>query len=343
MGTLQWAGAITLVTAASGMVVSAGSGRWSAFLAAFWWGGAAWSLGMDTPAGRTAALAIALAFGASRVTLALGSTGLGRAVAGDGLATRQVARTVGALSLAGAPLLGGFAGLWLLGVALVDAGRTPLALGLVGAAVVTAMGVALQFAAQGPANDRLVTSGGPEERFYRILGTLAAALGVAVLVVGGVTAGAWVRWVSEMASVAGGDAPSQASWEGVTAGGLAYPALLLGAAALLIAILGRVTRARAQAGSQQGGALLPTAIEVLTEQPRSERPTFAESGTFAGAAPTWAWWLSLEWLLNGVWGLGVLVARLLGRIGQGLGRLEGRYFVPLAMLLALAAMLAVTR
>ena len=53
--------------------------------------------------------------------------------------------------------------------------------------------------------------------------------------------------------------------------------------------------------------------------------------------------MSLAWLDGGLWGFGRLLLRLGTRMGQGLERLEGRYYLPLALIVMLVAMLAITR
>ena len=68
---LAWAGAITALVAGAGTLVHAGTARRSGALTAFVSGLVAWGLGLDTPAGRFAALAILAAYGLGRVTLEL--------------------------------------------------------------------------------------------------------------------------------------------------------------------------------------------------------------------------------------------------------------------------------
>ena len=60
-------------------------------------------------------------------------------------------------------------------------------------------------------------------------------------------------------------------------------------------------------------------------------------------APTPIWWLSLTWVEDGLWGFGGMLARLGARAGLGLGRLEGKYQLPLALVLIMVALLAVIR
>src|SRR5439155_8458224 len=70
---LAWAGGLTALAAGAGTILAAGSPRWTALLTAHTLGLVTWALGLDTPAGRQAALAILLAFGAARVALELSS------------------------------------------------------------------------------------------------------------------------------------------------------------------------------------------------------------------------------------------------------------------------------
>jgi hypothetical protein len=67
------------------------------------------------------------------------------------------------------------------------------------------------------------------------------------------------------------------------------------------------------------------------------------AGPLLSNPPPAVWWLSLAWLEGGIYGTGALLARLGERLGGLMRRLEGRYVVPLALVLTLLAVLAVTR
>jgi hypothetical protein len=69
----------------------------------------------------------------------------------------------------------------------------------------------------------------------------------------------------------------------------------------------------------------------------------ATASPFIAPTPAAVWWVSLVWLERGIYGAGAYIAGAGMRIGSLLGRLEGRYFLPLALLLTLVILLAITR
>jgi hypothetical protein len=209
------------------------------------------------------------------------------------------------------------------------------ALSLLGAAVLAACGTALHFGVR--YSDIATQSGQPASRFSLYAARYSALAGAAALLLGGLAPGLWLPQVERMASVAGGTSAASMPWTGMAGGGLLLPALLLGLAALVLAVIGRLVALWAGSGATPTGALLPTALSLLASRPDSPPPSLIPS------PPSPIWWLSLVWLEEGVRGLGVLLARLGARIGLGLGRLEGRYYLPLALILALIAILAATR
>src|SRR5207302_2767140 len=88
MGALTWAGGLTALVAAAGTMVAVGTLQWTALITAHTLGMAVWALGLDTPTGRLAALAILLSFGMARLTLELAMS-----PAGEG--ARRGARSMG--------------------------------------------------------------------------------------------------------------------------------------------------------------------------------------------------------------------------------------------------------
>jgi hypothetical protein len=88
-------------------------------------------------------------------------------------------------------------------------------------------------------------------------------------------------------------------------------------------------------GTQGGGGM---AVGTTSTSPLAQTPVLVPA-----MAPSPIWWLSLDWVEDGIWGLGMLLLRVGARAGLGLGRLEGRYYLPLALVLALIALLAITR
>ena len=122
--------------------------------------------------------------------------------------------------------------------------------------------------------------------------------------------------------------------------GLTAPVLLLGLSALLLAGIGWLLRTWMKSSANTAGLLLPTALGRRfsgASTPRGAR------SLASGSQALIIWGLSLAWLEEGLWGSGALLMRLGRRIGTGLGRLEGRYYLPIAVVLALIALLVVTR
>jgi hypothetical protein len=155
-----------------------------------------------------------------------------------------------------------------------------------------------------------------------------------------------------MAGVAGGSTAIPLPWVGISAGGgLLAPLLLLGLAALALAGIAWLVSAWMGSGATYAGILLPTAlgrIESRVASPGSRVPNPATPDSGLGTrdwryAPAPIWWLSLTWVEEGLWGFGGMLARLGARAGLGLGRLEGKYQLPLALVLILVALLAVIR
>jgi hypothetical protein len=332
MSALAWAGGLTAIAAGAGTILAAGSPRWTALLAAHALGLVTWSLGLDTPVGRIAALVILLAFGAARVTLEISSA----------FSSRYGVLAAG-FSLAAAPLTAGFVGVWLLAGALSQATRPSIAIVLLGAVILSACGTALHLGSQRPQ----ASSRPPAGLRGAATGWVAAACGLA-LIAGGVAPGLWLPQVAAMAGVAGGGAAVALPWTGVFAGeGLLAPLLLLGLAAVALAGIGWLVSAWMGSNGTYAGVLLPTAISRLEATPHRA----VDPGQIPGATskiqnrtvPAPVWWLSLAWLEEGLWGFGAMLVRLGARAGLGLGRLEGRYQIPLALVLILVALLAVIR
>jgi hypothetical protein len=319
-------------------------------ISAFAWGLAVWALGLDSPPGRTAALAILLAFGAARVTLHLAS----------GLRPAPLPALIAGFSIAAAPLTAGFIGVWLLGSTLAREGRPSLVVALAGASLLAACGTALHFArlqvtGRWVLGSRSMDDGQPTAFKRSNVQTFnvqrsTALLGAAALILGGIFPGLWLLFPASMAGVAGGATASGLPEEITGAGGwLGLPALL-GLAAIALSGLGWLLSWRAKSGAATGGVLLPTALSRVQAArqyptgPESEPIENSELGIQNSApVPLPVWLLSLEWLETRLWGFGGLLARLGTRAGLGLGRLEGRYYVPLVVVLTLIALLAATR
>lgn len=325
-GALAWAGALTAIAAGAGTIVAAGTPNWSSLLTAHTLGLVTWALGLDTPLGRYSAIAILAAFGAARVTLELSST-----------------RIIPAFALAAAPLTAGFVGVWLLGNALVQAGRPSLAIVLVGAAILSACGTALHFGLEGLRfeGSKVVDSRASGSRYPALAARYSALLGGAALIVGGVAPNLWLPQVADIASVAGGNAQVNLPWTGPAIGSnLLFPTVLLGLAALSLVVIGWLLTAWMRSGATPGGVLLSTALERGSQVQKLEGSKVEIQNP---SVPTPVWWLSLAWLDAALWGFGALIMRLGTRVGLGLGRLEGRYYLPLALVLVLIALLVVTR
>lgn len=331
MGALTWFGAVGALVAACGLLVWAGSARWTSVLTAFSMGMALWALSLDNPAGRLAALVILLGYGAGRVTLVLARPG--------GSTWEGLARAVGVASLAFAPLTASFLGVWLLGAALSAEKHSSAALALVGAAVVAACGIVLHYSAL----DRAA----PETAPMPLFSWLGPAAGLAALA-GGTLPGLWLPYVARVAQTGGGVPLVVLPWEGLSVGGLFAPVLLLGLGALLTGFLGWLVVVLSRPRSEAPGLLLPSGLD-RAERAREAASTHSPNG-WEGAArllianpPPAVWWLSLAWLEGGIWGFGVMLGRLGARFGGLLGRLEGRYYLPLTLIVVLVALLLASR
>jgi hypothetical protein len=327
---LMWAGGLTALVAAAGLPVWAGTGRWTALLTAHAMGLALWALALDNPTGRLAAVAILTAFSAGRVALelaggAMSAHPLDRLSAGTALA-----------SLIAAPLTSGFVGIWLLASALSGTQRPLLAIGVVAVAILAAGGAILGY----------MTNEAPQVPQPRAL----TALGVAaagILVLGGVLPAVWLPRLAAASGIAGGRPDLALPWVGVQSGGLLVPLLLMAVGALVVGAVGRLVVAWAGAGVVPSGILLPPALHRTGRLSlTAHRPTGTAQGTgdgLPGHPPALLWWLSLAWMEAGIWGAGALLGRLGIRAGHLLGRLEGRYYLPLALIAALLAILAAIR
>ncbi|HEX8600698.1 MAG TPA: hypothetical protein VF952_19550 [Chloroflexia bacterium] len=331
MSVLAWVGATGALVAACGLLVWAGSARWTSMLTAYSLSMALWALSLDNPAGRLAALVILLSYGAARVTLVL---------VGEGASTwERLARAVAIGSLAFAPLTSSFLGVWLLVSTLSAERSSSVALVLVGAAVVAACGIVLHHAATGrPA---------PEAASTSLISWLGPLAGIAILA-GGTMPGLWLPYVARVAEIGGGTPPVRLPWEGMGVGGNFAPVLMLGLGALLIAFLGWVVAALSRSRSEAPGVLLPTGLDRV-ERAREAAPS-GVTNSWEGAArllianpPPAIWWLSLAWFEGGVWGFGALLGSLGTRLGGLLGRLEGRFYLPLTLILVLVALLLASR
>jgi hypothetical protein len=317
-------GAATMLVAGAGLVVWAGTSRWSAMLTAFWMGAVAWGLGLDTTTGRIAALAALLAFGLGRVALEMAAGG-----------PAWLIRLGAVFSLSGAPVGAGFVGLWVLATGLVEARVPAFALVVVAAAVLGAAGTVLHVVSR--ATDPRPAPG----RVETITGLIGLTL-VSALLLGGAWPGLWLEQVEAATSIAGVGVAPTANWTGLSSEGLYVPLGLLAIGALLLTGIRWLLRLPARSSAAGTSALLPTAI-VRLERTRESHIPEPLAGPLLSNPPPAVWWLSLAWLEAGVYGTGGLLARLGERAGALLHRLEGRYFVPLAVVLTLLAVLAVTR
>ncbi|MDQ3927961.1 MAG: hypothetical protein M3328_02310, partial [Chloroflexota bacterium] len=167
-------------------------------------------------------------------------------------------------------------------------------------------------------------------------------------VVGGALPGLWLPYVARVAEIGGGTPPVDLPWEGVGVGGSFAPVLMLGLGALVIGIVAWLVAAVARSNTEATGVLLPTGLE-RTERARGAAPPDARNA-WEGAArllianpPPAVWWLSLAWFEGGVWGFGTLLGSLGTRFGGLLGRLEGRFYLPLTLILVLVALLLASR
>ncbi|HUP28284.1 MAG TPA: hypothetical protein VM409_07605 [Chloroflexia bacterium] len=326
---LAWAGAATALVASAGTVVWVGRSRWPALQAAFWLGMGLWALGLDTPSGRVASLLIIMSYGASRTALELLPSSTGT------LWVRS-ARGLAHASLSALPPLSGFLGVWVLGGALASSGRPSLVMLLAACVVLAACGTALD-AATHPTPSATAL---PAARYLEWVGGGLVVL----LVVAGPLAPLWFPLVDRMASIAGGTSSLTLGWSGLSAGGYSLPLGFLLMGILVLAALGRLIVSAGRSGVRPVGALLPTALDRLSRTGSGERMGGGSaSPDLIGDSPAPVWWVSLSWMDRGVWGFGAVLGRLGVRFGNLLSRLEGRFYLTLALVLTLVALLVVTR
>jgi hypothetical protein len=322
---LAWLGGATALVAAACTIVWASTARWSAALTAYAMGSAVWALGLDTPTGRYAAIVILLAYGLGRLTLDLSAGPY-----------NWLSRLAAGTSMVGAPLTVGFIGIWLLASGLLESRHAALTIVLAGAAIMAACGAALQLGTGVPISQSFRI---PHSTFrIRIIGIVALLLSTAI-VIGGALPGLWLPQVEDVAAVAGGGARVVVSWIGPESGGMLMPLTLLAGAALVLAGLGWLLRSWAKSRTTDNSVLLPTAIARL-QRLRQDLP--AQQPLLSNPPPA-IWWLSLAWLEGGIYGAGALLNRLTMRFGMLLARLEGRYYLPLALILTLLIILAASR
>jgi formate hydrogenlyase subunit 3/multisubunit Na+/H+ antiporter MnhD subunit len=331
-GGLIWFGGITALAASASSIVWAGSARWSAALTAYTMGIAIWALGLDTPTGRYAAVALVLSYGLGRLVLDLSSGQYG-----------WLSRMLTGLSLVGAPITAGFVGLWLLASGLVESRHPSLVIVLVGAAILAACGAALHLGTdqrRWTMDDSSRPKGHPAHRWTndRLSSLLALAL-AAVLLLGGALPGVWVPQVEAMAAIAGGGSLIGTDWTGLLSGGILAPLPLLAGGTLLLGTLGWVVRLWVKSGTSGNSVLLPTAVARL-QRAKQDAPVLQP---LLSNPPPAVWWLSLLWLESGIYGSVSLVNRMAMRLGTLLARLEGRYYFPLAVIMTLLILLAITR
>lgn len=344
MSALAILGGLTAVVAGAGTLMWAGTPRWSAALTAHWMGLMAWALGLDSPLGRWAALALFAAYSISRLVLEMAGHTEGKPEP-SGFA--WVTRTLSGMSLAAAPITVGFVGVWLLSVGLIDTGRPALAVLLLGAAILSACGTALHIAQS--ALEKGSTGSNTNKRYRAMIDIVGWVL-AAIVLVGGIAPGIWLPYVEAVAAVAGSGQALDLPWWGITREGSMLPLTMLGAGVLALAVAGRLVRSAATSRNADAGALLPTALDRLQGSSSSRLRTANEATTgpdteqgVKPAPPAFVWWLSLAWLERGIFEAGALVARLGVGAGRLMERLEGRYFLPLALLLALLTLLAISR
>ncbi|HYO49914.1 MAG TPA: hypothetical protein VEW94_08680 [Chloroflexia bacterium] len=329
---LVWLGGITSVVAAAGMIVWPTTPRWTALLTAHTLGLVVWALGLDNSASRTAALSILLAFGAARAGMTLAPRLAN--VQGWGRLPRLVAMS----SVAAVPLTPGFVGVWLLASSLAGTGHPSLAVLLLGATILAACGTALRAAAP----SSLDTPQPPHSQYLAWAGIAAGG----VLLLAGVLPEWWLPQVEAMAGIAGGAPTIGLPWLGVQAGDGLLPLLLLAGGAALLAGIGWLAVSWARAGVSLSGVLLPTALDRLAKTDPPSSGGAHDEAQLTGLLsnpPAAIWWLSLGWLEAGILGFGALLSRLGVRTGGLLGRLEGRFFLPLALILTLIVILIVSR
>lgn len=336
MSALCILGGLTAVVGGAGILMWSGTPRWSAALTAHWMGLIAWSLGLDSPVGRWAALALFAAYGLARLTLEIANHEPGKA---DPSGYVWVTRTLAGAAMSSAPLTVGFVGVWLLGAGLLSTGRPTLAILLVGAAILGACGTALhlaQSATHESAPDTITN-----KRYRAWLDVIGWVL-AAVILLGGVLPGLWLPYAETIAGVAGIGQSLDLPWSGIARGDLMLPLTMLGVGLLVLMAAGRLVRASATSQDTGAGALLPTALDRLEGGAHAANKK-QEEPTLHPAPPAFIWWLSLGWLERGIFEAGAVLLRLGIAIGRLAERLEGRYFLPLAVLLALLTLLTITR
>jgi hypothetical protein len=358
MGGLATLGGITALAGGAGALTWAGTPRWRSALTAHWLGMVAWALGLDSPAGRWAALTLFAAYGLGGLALELAKRMPGKA---EAYGYTWLARTVAGLSLAGAPLTAGFVGLWLLSVGLLETRNPALAIMLLGAAVLSACGTTLHLAQPATQAREVVASAraAPANSRYGLVLELAGWAVAGTIFLGGILPGLWLPYVEAVAGVAGAGQALGLPWPGVVKDGVVLPLTMLGVGVLVLGMISLVVRAWATSRVSEAGALLPTALERLQDRPMGKHK--GGSGTrqegvgldregdrepeqvFRPAPPAFAWWLSLAWLEGGIFEAGTRLVRLGSAAGRLMERLEGRYFLPLAVLLALLMLLGITR
>ena len=155
-------------------------------------------------------------------------------------------------------------------------------------------------------------------------------------------------WLPAVASVAGLPNTNTAqTWWSIEAemGRGAMPGILLAAGALVLVGAARlgVRLATKRQGGKANARLLPAAQKRLQKQEDSQQASLPPVMPTTLPAPTPVLWLSLLWLDDGLSRWGAATIGWCARAGVGLARLEGRYYLPLALVLVLVAMLALGR
>ena len=340
---LAWIGGLCALAAAAGVIATAGTDRWWSVLTAQQMGLVVCGVGLDTPQGRSAALAILLSFGLARMFLLFFE-------AADSLPVPRYGWLLVGASIAAAPLTAGFIGLWLLATRVAQAGHASLSVGLAGIAILSACGVGLHFLRSSPGRERNVPARiGILARWRTFIGLVVGVL----LLAAGIMPGLWLPGVALMAGAGGGGQPFGLTWLGVQIGATPsinafLPTLPLALAVLLAAGIGRLLLPRKVPAESDHGVLLLSALAALESTAKSgtkQDGQEALEGTagFPAPLPLPVWWLSLLWFEQGLVRAGQLVLRLLARVGMGLARVEGRYYLPVALVFTLIALLAITR
>jgi hypothetical protein len=243
------------------------------------------------------------------------------------------------LSIVGAPVTAGFVGIWLMSSALVESRQAAMSIVLAGAAILAACGAAIHLGTDEATQAIQPTmDDGRRAMDGQLSGLLAIGLSAALLL-GGALPGLWLPQVGAIAATAGGTPSVETGWVGLMSGDVLAPVALLAGGALVLGALGWLARLWAKAGNMGNSVLLPTALARLQ---RTGQDTSASLPLFANPPPA-VWWLSLVWLERGIYGAGSLVVRVGQRFGVLLARLEGRFYFPLALILTLLILLAITR